>query len=72
MMDRTVSRKVTLKEADEALCLSMDANECLAVLAELNRIGIEALGLHDEPLRRREARKYSFRDFVALASRPGF
>ena len=38
-MDRTVIRKTTLAEQDEAFCLGMSPNDCLRVLEELNRQG---------------------------------
>ena len=43
-MDRTVVRKTTLKEQDEAFCLSLSIDERLKVLEELNRIGRLAAG----------------------------
>ena len=38
-MDRTVVRKTTLAEQDEAFCLSLSPDERLRVLEELNRQG---------------------------------
>ena len=38
-MDRTVVRKTTLAEQDEAFCLSLSVDERLCVLEELNRQG---------------------------------
>ena len=38
-MDRTVVRKATLAEQDEAFCLSLSFDERLRVLEELNRQG---------------------------------
>ena len=38
-MDRTVVRKTTLAEQDEAFCLSLSLDERLRVLEELNRQG---------------------------------
>ena len=38
-MDRTVVRKTTLAEQDEAFCLSLSYEERLRVLEELNRQG---------------------------------
>ena len=38
-MDRTVVRKTTLAEQDEAFCLSLSQEERLRVLEELNRQG---------------------------------
>ena len=43
-MDRTVVRKTTLKEQDEAFCLALSIDERLKVLEELNRIGRLAAG----------------------------
>jgi hypothetical protein len=70
MMDRTVIRKASLRDADDALCTGQTSDELLAVLAELNRIGLVALGLEDQPLRRSSARKFTFREFseAGLAS----
>ena len=38
-MDRTVVRKTTLVEQDEAFCLSLSPDERLRILEELNRQG---------------------------------
>ena len=38
-MDRTVVRKTTLAEQDEAFCLALSFDERLRVLEELNRQG---------------------------------
>jgi len=38
-MDRTVVKKTTLEEQDEAFCLSLSPNDRLRVLEELNRQG---------------------------------
>ena len=38
-MDRTVVRKTTLAEQDEAFCLALSPDERLRVLEELNRQG---------------------------------
>ena len=38
-MDRTVVRKTTLVEQDEAFCLALSPDERLRVLEELNRQG---------------------------------
>ena len=43
-MDRTAVKMTTLKEQDEAFCLSLTIDERLAVLEELNRIGRRAAG----------------------------
>ena len=43
-MDRTVVKMTTLKEQDEAFCLSLTIDERLKVLEELNRIGRLAVG----------------------------
>ena len=64
MMDKTVVKKSSLHEAEDSACPDLTPAERLAVLAELNRIGLAAIGLADTPLRRSEARKFSFRDFV--------
>ena len=51
-MDRTVVKMTTLKEQDEAFCLSLSIDERLKVLEELNRIGRRAAGYPDAPLDR--------------------
>ncbi len=38
-MERTVVRKTTLEEQDEAFCLSLSLDERLRVIEELNRQG---------------------------------
>jgi len=38
-MDRTIVRKTTLADQDEALCLSLSPDERLRVIEELNRQG---------------------------------
>ena len=43
-MDRTIVKMTTLKEQDEAFCLSLSIDERLKVLEELNRIGRLAAG----------------------------
>lgn len=63
MMQRTVVTKSGLHEAGEALCVGQTVGERLAVLAELNRVGLAAIGMADAPLERRVARKYPFREF---------
>ena len=63
MMQRTVVQKSGLREADEALCIGQSVGERLAVLAELNRVGLASLGMADAPLERRVAKKFSFREF---------
>ena len=68
-MKKEVVRKTSLRDAEEALCADQTAEERLGILAELNRIGLAALGVADEPLRRSVARKFTFRDFAA---RPAF
>jgi len=70
MMDRTVVRKKSLHEAEDAACPGLTPAERLSVLAELNRIGLAALGLVDRPLERSALRKFSFSEFAALASTP--
>ena len=52
-MDRTVVKMTTLKEQDEAFCLSLSVDERLKVLEELNSIGRLAAGYPDAPLDRR-------------------
>ena len=47
-MDRTVVKMTTLKEQDEAFCLSLSIDERLKVLEELNRIGRLAAGNPDD------------------------
>ena len=70
MKDRTVVRKKSLHEAEDAACPGLTPEERLSVLAELNRIGLAALDLADRPLERSAVRKFSFREFAALASTP--
>ena len=70
MIDRTVVRKKTLREAEDAVCPGLTPTERLSVLAELNRVGLAAQGLADRPLERSVLRKFSFREFAALASTP--
>ena len=41
-MDRTIVKVTTLKEQDEAFCLSLSIDERLKVLEELNRTGRRA------------------------------
>ena len=53
-MDRTVVKMTTLKEQDEAFCLSLSIDERLKVLEELNRIGRLASGYSDAPLDRQK------------------
>ena len=53
-MDRTVVKMTTLKEQDEAFCLSLSIDERLKVLEELNRIGRLAAGYPDAPLDRQK------------------
>ena len=43
-MDRTAVRMTTLKEQDEALCLSLSLDDRLRVLEELNRMARAAAG----------------------------
>lgn len=70
MMDRTVVRKTSLRKAEDAACPGLSPAERLSVLAELNRIGLAALGLVDRPLQRSAVSKFSFREFAALSSSP--
>ena len=53
-MDKTVVKMTTLKEQDEAFCLSLSIDERLKVLEELNRIGRLASGCSDAPLDRQK------------------
>ena len=53
-MDRTAVKVTTLKEQDEAFCLSLSIDERLKVLEELNRIGRLAAGYQDAPLDRQK------------------
>ena len=46
-MDRTAVKIMTLKEQDEAFCLSLSVDKRLQVLEELNRIGRLAAGYPD-------------------------
>ena len=55
-MDRTVVKMTTLKEQDEAFCLSRSIDERLKVLEDLNRIGRLATGYPDVPLDRQKVR----------------
>ena len=64
-MKKEVVTKTTLHNSEEALCIDQTATECLRILAELNRVGLAALGVADEPLRRSVTRKFTFRDFVS-------
>ena len=48
-MDKTIVKVTTLKEQDEAFCLSLSIDERLKVLEELNRIGRLAAGYPDAP-----------------------
>ena len=43
-MDRTTVKMTTLKEQDEALCLSLSLDDRLRVLMELNRMARAAAG----------------------------
>ncbi len=43
-MDRTIVKKTTLKEMDEAFCLSLSLDDRLRVLKDLNRQGCILLG----------------------------
>ena len=52
-MDRTVVKMTTLKEQDEAFCLSLSIDERLKVLEELNRIGRRTAGYPESRLDRR-------------------
>ena len=63
MMQRTVVKKSGLREADEALCTGQTVGERLEVLAELNRVGLAAIGMADAPMERCVARKLRFREF---------
>ncbi len=51
-MDRTQVKLTTLKEQDEAFCLSLSIDERIKVLEELNRIARRALGCPDVRLDR--------------------
>ena len=42
-MDRTIVKKTTLKEQDEAFCADLTLDERLKVIEELNRVGSEML-----------------------------
>ena len=59
-MDRTVVRKTTLKEQDEAFCLALSIDERLKVLEELNRIGRLAAGYPEARLDRSKVRYLRF------------
>ncbi len=64
-MDRTAFKKTSIRESDEADCLDLSPEQRLAVLAELNRIGMVALGIPDAPMLRSAIRKIPFREFVS-------
>ena len=51
-MDRTAVKMTTLKEQDEAFCLSLTIDERIKVLEELNRIGRRAAGYPETRLDR--------------------
>ena len=51
-MDRSTVKMTTLKEQDEAFCLSLTADERIKVLEELNRIGRMAAGYPEARLDR--------------------
>ncbi len=40
-MDRTIVKKTTLKEQDEAFCKDLTLDERLRVIEDLNRVGSE-------------------------------
>ena len=62
-MNRTVLKKTTLRQADDAFCTEQTVSERLAILAELNRIGLAVTGMADAPLLRTVVRKYPFHEF---------
>ena len=51
-MDRTAVKITTLKEQDDAFCLSLTVDERIKVLEELNRIGRRAAGYQETRLDR--------------------
>ncbi|MBQ4384416.1 MAG: hypothetical protein II823_00655 [Kiritimatiellae bacterium] len=51
-MDRTAVKITTLKEHDEAFCLSLSIDERIRVLEELNRIGRRSAGYPETRLDR--------------------
>lgn len=51
-MDRTAVKITTLKEQDEAFCLSLSIDERIRVLEELNRIGRLSAGYPETRLDR--------------------
>lgn len=55
-MDRTAVRMTTLKEQDEALCLSLSLDDRLRVLEELNRMARSAAGFAPAALDRSAVR----------------
>ena len=65
MMDRGAVRKTTLRDAGVAAFTGQSPEALLAVLGELNRVALSALGLHEAPMRRNVARKLSFREFAS-------
>ena len=69
-MERTVVRKSGLRDADEAFYEGQTVEERLAVLAELNRVGLAAIGMADAPMARSVARKMPFREFRERGREP--
>ena len=51
-MDRSTVKITTLKDQDEAFCLSLTVDERIKVLEELNRIGRTAVGYPEARLDR--------------------
>ena len=70
MMNRSIARKSTLREADSAFFPGHSPRELLAVHAELNRVALVALGIENAPIRRSTVRKLSFREFAAQPFSP--
>lgn len=58
-LKRSVVRKTNLRECGDSVCPGLTPLECLSILAELNRIGMAAVGLADAPMRRDLAIKRS-------------
>ena len=70
MMNRSIARKSTLREADSSFFTGESPRELLAVHAELTRVALVALGLENAPMRRSVARKLPFREFVVQPFSP--
>ena len=65
MMNRSIARKTTLREADGAFLPEQSPRTMLAIQAELNRVACVAMGVAPAPVLRSVARKLPFREFAA-------